>query len=155
MAKSDDIRSAELQLHESVALLELLQGAIPAAHMQGLGASKFAFRVDIAIREALPKIQEALTLLDRPADDETAAVESDDEAQSEDEDDEDEPTAKDMLNDAWYIVHGIEQVAAMLRDHDGDADVMHGAAFTIKEAAERAYTLIDGAKELIREGGAA
>jgi hypothetical protein len=67
MSTSDDnVHAAELQLHESVALLELLHDTIPAAHAHGLGASKFAFKVDIALQEALPKIKVALQMLDAP-----------------------------------------------------------------------------------------
>jgi hypothetical protein len=48
-------------------------------------------------------------------------------------------------------VHRIEQVAEMLTDRDSDDDAVHGAAFTIKQTAERTYTLIDDAKARNRE----
>jgi hypothetical protein len=67
----------------------------------------------------------------------------------------DEPaTLKAMLGEAWHTFHGIQQVAQMLWDHDAD-DTTHGAAFTMRQAAQRGYAVIDEAQALLAKGGAA
>ena len=83
-------------------------------------------------------------------------VAADAEAERAEEPDTEEPaTLKAKLGEAWHTLHGIEQVARMLWDHPDADEETHGAAFTIRQAAQRGYEAIDEAQALLRNGGAA